>query len=93
MKKNDLAKNTLLLLIASLLTKGLQFLMIPFFSSWLSIENYGTFDVVCTYITLLIPLVSFATADSVFRFSVDLDFNGRKKYVTNGFFIYFIRFI
>ena len=88
MKKNDLAKNTLLLLIASLLTKGLQFLMIPFFSSWLSIENYGTFDVVCTYITLLIPLVSFATADSVFRFSVDLDFNGRKKYVTNGFFIY-----
>ena len=48
--KNNLAKNTILLGIGVLLAKGLQFVMIPFFSSWLSVDDYGIFDVLCTYV-------------------------------------------
>ncbi len=86
--KNNLMKNTILLSIGVLLTKGLLFIMIPFFSSWLSIEEYGTFDVLCTYVTLCIPILSLASSDSLFRFSIDVDDEEKKKYVTNGLILY-----
>lgn len=90
MTKNNLVKNTLLLSLGTLLAKGLQFIMIPFFSSWLTVEDYGTFDVLCTYVLLCIPILSIATTDSIFRFSVDAVSKEKKKYITNGFLIYFI---
>ena len=71
MKKNNLLKNTVLLSIGAILNKGLVFLMIPFFSSWLSTEDYGTFDLITTYITLLIPIIGLSLTESLFRFSLD----------------------
>ena len=69
--KTNLAKNTLLLSAGNILTKGINFIMIPLFSSWLSTEDYGTFDLYLTYIALAIPLLSLASADALFRFSLD----------------------
>ena len=90
MSKNDLTKNTLLLSIGTILNKGLLFIMIPFFSSWLSTEEYGIFDLLSTYIALLIPVVTLSTSNSVFRSSIDASDEDKKKYITNGFFLYVI---
>ena len=58
MKKTSLMKNTLLLSIGTMMTKGINLLMIPLFSRWLSTEDYGMFDLFVTYVSLLIPFIS-----------------------------------
>ena len=55
--KDSLMKNTLLLSMGTFLTKGLSFIMVPFFSKWLSTAEYGSFDLMATYVTLLLPLI------------------------------------
>lgn len=88
MKKNNLAKNTILLSIGTLMTKGINLIMIPLFSSWLSTEDYGSFDLLCTYVSLLIPFVTLSSSDAIFRFCVDKDDDiERSRYITAGFFI------
>ena len=90
-KKDSLTKNTLLLSMGALMTKGLSFIMVPFFSRWLSTENYGTFDLFCTYVTLLIPLIGLASNEACFRFSMDAKSKEEKKiYISNSFAIYAI---
>lgn len=89
-KKNSLAKNTLLLSIGTFLTKGLSFIMVPLFSRWLSTSDYGLFDLLCTYVSLLIPLIGLASNEAIFRFAVDKENNNDKAvYITNGFVIFF----
>lgn len=88
MKKDELAKNTILLGIGNILTKGLLFVMVPFFSSWLSTEDYGTFDLLCTYVALLIPLLTLATGEAVFRFSMQSDSEiEKKKFISDSFVV------
>lgn len=88
-RRNSLAKNTLLLSIGTFLTKGLSFVMVPFFSRWLSTSDYGTYDLLATYVTLLLPIIGLASNEALFRFSMDTnDENERKKYVSNCFAIF-----
>jgi len=88
MKKTNLAKNTILLSIGTLMTKGINLLMIPLFSSWLSTEDYGSFDLFCTYVSLLIPFITLSSSDAIFRFSVDKNEKREKsRYITTGFCI------
>ena len=91
-KVNSLAKNTILLAIGNILTKGLLFVMIPFFSRWLSTEDYGSFDLFCTYVALLIPILTMATGEAMFRFCMQKDSTKEdiKKYATNCLFVVFI---
>lgn len=88
MKKTNLAKNTILLSIGTIMTKGINLLMIPLFSSWLSTEDYGTFDLLCTYVSLLIPFITMSSSDAIFRFSIEQD-NPKEKirYISTGFCI------
>ena len=88
-----LKKNTTFLLIGTFLNKGVQFLVIPFFSKWLSAESYGRFDLLYTYVSLLIPIITLSTQEAIFRFSIDEpDINKKKSYITNGFVIDLINF-
>ncbi|WEG13393.1 oligosaccharide flippase family protein [Pullulanibacillus sp. KACC 23026] len=83
--KNNLVKNTLLLSIGNFATKGINFLMIPFFSSWLSTADYGTFDLLSTYVSLLIPFITLSSSDAIFRFGIDKsEISEKTKYITNG---------
>ena len=67
MKGNTLLKNTVLLSIGTMFAKGMQFLLVLLVSYWLTTEQYGLFDVLNTYITLLLPLLSLATGEAVFQ--------------------------
>lgn len=89
MTKNNLTKNTLLLSIGTLLNKGLTFVMIPIFSSWLTTEDYGTFDLISTYVTLFIPLIGLSLTEALFRFSLDTNSEDDKKdYVSTSFAVF-----
>lgn len=90
-RNNSLAKNTLLLSIGTMLTKGLSFLMVPFFSKWLSASDYGIFDLLSTYVMLLLPIIGLSSNEAVFRFSMDAKCeNEKKKYITNSLMIFTI---
>lgn len=88
MTKNKLAKNTLILSLSTLINKGLMFIMVPIFTRWLSTEEYGTYDVLATYVTLLIPIITVASSNAVFRLAIDKGFQEQKKYIANG--LYFV---
>lgn len=93
MKKNSLAKNTILLSIGTILNKGLVFFMVPLFSSWLSTEDYGTFDLLCTYVTMLIPILSLAIGEGIFRYAIEAKEKEQKQHITNGTIMYIIGMI
>lgn len=86
--KDNLVRNTLVLSSGNLLSKGIQFILVVFVSWWLSTEAYGTFDVLCTYVTLLLPVLSLSTGEAVFRFSASSETQEEQsRYVSNGFFL------
>ncbi len=89
MSKSDaLVKNTFMLSIGNIFSKGIHFVLIVFVSRWLSTEAYGTFDVISTYVTLLLPVLSLSTGEAMFRFSVTAKAKEEKSaYITNGFFL------
>lgn len=88
MKKTNLAKNTILLSIGTIMTKGINLLMIPLFSTWLSTEDYGSFDLLCTYVSLLIPFITVSSSDAIFRFLVNQDdIKEKKRCISTGFCI------
>lgn len=70
-RKTDLVKNTTLLTICTVLNKALGFLLIPMFSRWLTTEQYGVFDVLASYASMLVPVITIACADALFRFCLD----------------------
>lgn len=82
-RKTDLVKNTTLLSICTILNKAFGFLLIPLFSRWLTAEEYGTYDVLASYASLLIPIVTVACADALFRFCME-DGADRQKFITNS---------
>ena len=89
-REKDLVKNTAILGIGAIFSKGLVFLMIPFFSRWLSVDDYGSFDLLSTYITLLIPFVTLSSGEAIFRFLIDtVDDAAKKRIITNGLAIFF----
>lgn len=90
--ENNLTKNTILLAIGNILTKGLLFVMVPFFSRWLSTEDYGLFDLFCTYVALLIPIITLSTGEAMFRYSIQKSTTKKEKkiYITNCFFLVFV---
>lgn len=86
LSKSNLAKNTALLSIGTMLTKGINLIMIPLFSAWLSTEDYGMYDLLATYVSLLIPFITLSSSDAVFRFVIESNADDdKKKYISTAF--------
>lgn len=73
MKKNYLAlfKNLTYLFIGNFGSKILVFLMIPLYTSVLTTEEYGVYDLIYTSIMILIPILTFNVSEATLRFSLD----------------------
>lgn len=88
-RKNKLIKNTLILSIGTLFTKVMTFFMVPLFSRWLTTNDYGTYDLYITYITLLIPVITLSVGEGIFRKILDKDENIIRSIITSAFLIIF----
>ena len=91
-KKKELIKNTIILFIGKTSTQFISFFLLPLYTSYLSTKEYGIVDLIQTYVTLFVPIISIQSGMSVFRFLVDS--RGRdkdnKSNITNNFYIIFI---
>lgn len=70
---SELLKNTGALAIANFSSKILIFLLIPLYTSILSTEEYGFYDLVVTTVQLVVPIFTCNVTDGVLRFTLDKD--------------------
>ena len=88
-KKKELAKNTIIIFLGKVCTRLISFLLLPLYTSYLLTEEYGLVDLVTTYVTLIVPIITMELEMSVFRYLVDCrkDKNETKKVYSNDFII------
>ncbi len=91
-KKKELAKNTIIIFLGKVCTQLISFFLLPLYTGYLSTKQYGTVDLIQTYVRLLVPLITIELEMGVFRFLIDA--RGREKdtkeVMTNNFTILFL---
>ena len=55
-KYKRLGKNTLLVFIGNAGSKLIGLVMLPFYTSWLSVEDYGVTDIINVYVSFWLAL-------------------------------------
>ena len=88
-KKKQLAKNTLIIFMGKVCTQLISFLLLPLYTGCLSTKEYGIVDLIQTYVTLLVPLITLELEMSVFRYLIDTRGKDKdnKKVLSNNFAI------
>ena len=70
-RKNDLIKNTTLLMIGNFSSKILSFVLVPLYTYYLIPTDYGKVDLDITILSMLYIVVSLQAVESSFRFIQD----------------------
>ncbi len=83
-KYKTLMSNTLLISMGTFGSKLLVFLMVRFYTGYLSTSDYGTADLITQTANLLMPIISMGITEGVFRFAMDNNID-RRSVFTNGF--------
>lgn len=78
-----LLKNTGILTIGSFSSKILVFLLVPLYTSVLSTEQYGAYDLVNTTVQMLMPILTVSIYEGVMRFVMD-ETKQRDQVITVG---------
>ncbi len=86
MKSNnkELVKKTAMITVGNISTKLISFLLLPFYTHILTTAEYGTYDVLHSYIFLLVPVIGFRLDQAVFKHLVEsrADSKTQKEYIT-----------
>lgn len=70
-RKGELAKNTAILTFGKICTQFISFLLLPLYTAILQPADYGAFDLLTTYATLLLPLINWQFDQGVFRYMLE----------------------
>ena len=88
-KYTYLFKNIALMTISNFASKILSFLLVPLYTSVLSTEDYGVYDLYTTTAFLLVPLLSGAVSQAALRFTLDSGSNPKDVFsISMKCFIY-----
>ena len=88
-----LGKNTFFVFLGNAGSKLIVFLMIPFYTKWLSVEEFGTSDNITIYVSLLLTIATLSISDAIFIFPKDQCIEKQKEYLTSGFLYSFLLII
>ena len=91
-KKKELMKNTVIIFLGRAMTYVISFLLLPLYTAKLETGDYGIVDLITTYVTLLVPIITLELEMSVFRYLVDArgKENETKKILSNNFVMLFL---
>lgn len=88
-RKKQLAKNTIIIFMGRVCTQLISYFLLPLYTGYLNTKQYGTVDIVQTYITLLVPIITLELEMSIFRYLIDS--RGHKKdtnkLISNNFYV------
>ncbi len=88
-KKKQLAKNTIIIFMGRVCTQLISYFLLPLYTSYLATKEYGMVDLVQTYVTLLVPIITLELEMSIFRYLIDVRGKKKdtKKLISNNFFV------
>ena len=86
-KKKDLMKNTIIIFCGKVCTQLISFFLLPLYTGYLATKDYGIVDLITTYVTLLVPIITLELEMSIFRYLVDSRGKDKetKKLMSNNF--------
>ncbi len=70
-RSKTLFNNTIIFMISSFASKLLGFLMLPFYTRVMTLDEFGSSDFVILTVGLLIPLLTISISEGVLRFTLD----------------------
>lgn len=87
-RERELAKNTAILTFGKICTQFVSFFLLPLYTAVLSTSDYGTFDLVVTYSSLFLPLISWQLDQGLFRFLIPCrnDLSQQRRLFSTVFF-------
>ncbi len=91
-KKKQLAKNTIIIFFGKVCTQLISFFLLPLYTAYLATSEYGLVDLIQTYVTLLVPIITLELEMSIFRYLIDArgDNKNTKKLISNNFYVLLI---
>mgnify|MGYP004443073545 FL=1 len=94
-REKSFIKNTIIIFLSKFCTQFLSFFLLPLFTSLLSTEEYGYFDLYSTYAWLLAIFLTLQLENGMFRFLIDERENekGIKRVISNGIAVIVIQLI
>lgn len=78
-REKQLVKNTAILALGKICTQFVSFFLLPLYTAFLSTKEYGTVDLLNTYVSLLLPLIFLQIDQAVFRFLIDVRDKEKEK--------------
>ena len=70
-REKNLLKNTFVLSLGTFLPKLTSIILIPILTGYLTKEEYGTYDLITTLVSLLLPAVTLQIQSAAFRFLIN----------------------
>ncbi len=70
-KKKELVKNTIIIFLGKISTQFISFFLLPLYTSFLSTSAYGTVDLITTYVSLFVPVITLQQEMATFRYLID----------------------
>lgn len=83
-KFKNLGLNTIYILIGVSGSKLISFIMLPFYTHYLSTKDYGTVDIINIYAMILINLVTLSIANAIFIFPSNQSLEKQKEYFSTA---------
>ena len=78
-RNNEFIKNTIILLLGKFTTQFMSLLLLPIYTHYLLTEEYGAVDLLQTYITLFVPILTLKVDSASFRFLIDNRYKEKEK--------------
>lgn len=87
-RAKDLAVNTVVIGIGKFSMQIVSFILLPLYTSILTTEEYGTYDLILTISTFVLPFITLLMEESMFRFLIDCKNDDQKKKVISQTMLY-----
>lgn len=89
LKTEKLIKNTGILAVGNFGSKILIFLLVPLYTAVLTVDEYGSYDILISTISLLIPILTLNISDAILRFPIDKNADN-PKIIHTGIMLVFL---
>lgn len=87
-------KTSIIYMLGIVLSKLVTFFLLPLYTSYLSPDQFGYYDLVLSILNFLVPISYFQIWDGMFRFSFDYkDIKDKYKIITNSYAVFSVGII
>lgn len=83
-KYKRLGENTFFIFVGKVGSSLIGLIMLPFYTSWLTPDEYGKVDVIYTYASIALGVLTCCLADAMFVYPKNAGESARKKYYSSG---------